>query len=83
MNSLGTVLIQLDKPGEAVVPLEKAVILKPNYALARYNLAGAYETVNAQRAIEQYETYLALVGDVPEESTRAALARDRLNKLKQ
>ena len=83
LNSLGTVLIQLDKPAEAVVPLEKAVILKPNYALARYNLAGAYETVNAQRAIEQYETYLALVEDVPEESTRAALARDRLNKLKQ
>jgi tetratricopeptide (TPR) repeat protein len=83
LNSLGTVLIQLDKPSEAIVPLEKAVILKPNYALARYNLAGAYETVNRQRAIEQYETYLALVEGIPEESTRAALAQDRLNKLKQ
>ena len=83
LNSLGTVLIQMDKPSEAIVPLEKAVILKPNYALARYNLAGAYESVDPQRAIEQYETYLALVEGVPEESTRAALANDRLNKLKQ
>jgi tetratricopeptide (TPR) repeat protein len=83
LNSLGTVLIQLDQPSEAIVPLEKAVILKPNYALARYNLAGAYERVDPQRAIEQYETYLALVEGVPEESTRAALAQDHLNKLKQ
>ena len=82
LNSLGIVLIQMDKPSEAIVPLEKAVQLKPNYALARYNLAGAYETVDRQRAIEQYETYLALVEDVPQESTRAALAKDRLNKLK-
>ena len=82
LNSLGTVLIQMDKPSEAIVPLEKAVILRPNYALARYNLAGAYETVNRKRAIEQYETYLALVEGIPEESTRAALAQDRLNKLK-
>ncbi len=83
LNSLGTVLVQMDKPSEAIVPLEKAVILKPNYALARYNLAGAYEAVDPQRAIEQYETYLALVEDVPGESTRAALANDRLIKLKQ
>ncbi len=82
LNSLGIVLIQMDQPSEAIAPLEKAVQLKPNYALARYNLAGAYETVNRQRAIEQYETYLALVEGVPEESTRAALAKDRLNKLK-
>jgi len=82
LNSLGTVLIQLDNPSEAIIPLEKAIILKPNYALARYNVAGAYETINRQRAIEQYETYLALVEGIPEESTRAALAKDRLNKLK-
>lgn len=82
LNSLGTVLIQLDKPAEAIVPLEKAIILKPNYARARYNLAGAYETINRQRAIEQYETYLALVEGIPEESARAALAKDRLKQLK-
>jgi len=82
LNSLGSVLVQLDKPTEAIVQLEKAIVLQPNYARARYNLAGAYETVNRKRAIEQYETYLALVEDVPEESTRAALARDRLGKLR-
>ena len=82
LNSLGSVLVQLDKPAEAIAPLEKAIVLQPNYARARYNLAGAYETINKKRAIEQYETYLALVEDVPEESTRAALARDRLEKLR-
>ena len=49
---------------------------------ARYNLAEAYEAVNPRRSIEEYETYLALVENIPEESTRAALAKDRLEKLK-
>ncbi len=82
LNSLGTVLIQLKKHSQAITSLEKAIALQPNYARARYNLAEAYETVNPRRAIEEYETYLALVENIPEESTRAALAKDRLKKLK-
>ena len=82
LNSLGSVLVQLDKPSEAIVSLEKAIALKPNYARARFNLAEAYETINPPRAREEYETYLALVEGVPEESTRAALAKDRLKRLK-
>ena len=82
LNSLGSVLVQLDKPTQAIASLEKAIVLKPNYARARYNLAQAYETINPQRAREEYETYLVLVEGIPEESTRAALAKDRLQRLK-
>jgi len=81
LNSLGTVLFQLKKPAQAIALLERAITLQPNYARARYNLAEAYESVNRRRAIEEYETYLALVDNIPEESTRAALAKDRLKKL--
>ena len=81
LNSLGTVLTQLKKHSLAITSLEKAIALQPNYARARYNLAEAYEAVNSRRAIEEYETYLALVENIPEESTRAALAKDRLEKL--
>ena len=82
LNSLGTVLTQLKKHSLAITSLEKAIALQPNYARARYNLAEAYEAVNPRRAIEEYETYLALVENIPEESTRAALAKDRLKKIK-
>ena len=82
LNSLGTILIQLNKHSQAIVTLEKAIALQPNYHRARYNLAEAYENVNPRRAIEEYETYLALVEHLPQESTRAALAKDRLEKLK-
>ena len=83
LNSLGTVLARLGKSSQAVESFEKAIALKPNYARARYNLAETYETINTRRAIEEYETYLALVEGIPEESTRAALARDRIRKLSQ
>ncbi|GJL63321.1 MAG: hypothetical protein NPIRA04_19750 [Nitrospirales bacterium] len=81
LNSLSTVLFQLKEPAQAIALLERAITLQPNYARARYNLAEAYESVNRRRAIEEYETYLALVDNVPEEATRAALAKDRLKKL--
>ena len=82
LNSLGIVLVQLKKPTQAITSLEKAIALQPNYARARFNLAQAYEQTNPRRAIDEYETYLALVEHIPEESTRAALAKDRLEKLK-
>ncbi|WP_447970523.1 tetratricopeptide repeat protein [Nitrospira sp. M1] len=82
LNSLGTVLVQLKDPVKAIELLERAITLQPNYARARYNLAEAYESVNRSRAIEEYETYLALVENIPEEATRAALATTRLEKLK-
>ena len=81
LNSLGTVFARLGKSTQAVESFERAIALKPNYARARYNLAETYEAINPKRAMEEYETYLALVEDIPEESIRAALARDRIQKL--
>ncbi|MEC4668939.1 MAG: hypothetical protein VST65_05335, partial [Nitrospirota bacterium] len=60
---------------------EKAVALKPNYSVARYNLASAYETVNVRRAVSEYETYLALVEGIPEQEERATHARQRVEDL--
>ena len=82
LNSLGIVLTQLKKHSQAITALEKAIALQPNYARARFNLAEAYEMVDPRRSIEEYETYMALVDNIPEEATRVALAKSRLEKLK-
>ncbi len=82
LNSLGSVLTQIHKPSEAITAFEKAIALQPNYARARFNLAEAYEVVDPRRSIEEYETYLALVENVPEEESRVTLVKDRLERLK-
>jgi len=41
-NNLAVVYIQTNRPSEAIVELEKAVALKPDYAVAHYNLARLY-----------------------------------------
>ena len=53
-----------------------------NYAIARYNLAEAYEPTNPKRALSEYETYLALVQGIPDEADRIALAQQRIKSLK-
>jgi hypothetical protein len=82
LNSLGVVHAALGERDKAIEAFERAVVLRPNYPMARFNLAKAYETVNAKRAISEYETYLALVEGVPEEESRAALAMERVKALK-
>ena len=83
LNSLGMVHVKLGEKAEALALFEKAVVLRPNYAVARYNLAEALEEINARRAISEYETFLALVAGFPEEEARAAHARKRIEVLKQ
>ncbi|MGQ0667553.1 MAG: tetratricopeptide repeat protein [Nitrospiraceae bacterium] len=82
LNNLGTVHVKLGEKAEALGLFEKAVILRPNYAVARYNLAEAYEETSPKRAIAEYETFLALVAGIPEEEARAAYARERIAVLK-
>jgi hypothetical protein len=82
LNSLGTVYARLGDRTQAVTTLERAVTLRPNYVVARFNLAEAYEPVNPRRALAEYETYLALVEGVEEEKGRAALAQQRVEMLK-
>ena len=81
LNSLGTVHVKLGEKAEALALFEKAVVLRPNYAVARYNLAEALEEINARRAISEYETFLALVAGIPEEEARAAHAKERIEAL--
>ena len=70
MNNLGTVHNKLGEKAAAMSLFEKAVILRPNYAMARYNLAEAYEPTNPKRALAEYETFLALVEGIPEGEDR-------------
>jgi hypothetical protein len=55
----------------------------PHYAIARYNLAEAYEPTNPRRALSEYETYLALVEGIPDETNRIAQVQQRVKTLKQ
>jgi len=82
INNLGSVLVQQKKQAQAVELFEKAIVLRPNYARARFNLAEVLEKVNVRRAIEEYETYLALVEEIPEEEPRILLVEERLKRLK-
>jgi len=82
LNNLGTVHTKLGDKAAAQSLFERAVILRPNYAVARYNLAAAYEATNPKRALAEYETFLALVEGNPEEEARAAHARERMKILK-
>jgi len=83
LNNLGTVQIKLGDKAAGLSLFEKAVTLRPNYALARFNLAEASEVTNPKRAVSEYETYLALVEGMPEEEARMAYAKERVKALKQ
>jgi hypothetical protein len=58
------------------------VSVRPNYAIARYNLAQLFEATDRKRAITEYETYIALVDGIPEEADRILLAKERVKDLK-
>src|SRR5690349_2575462 len=82
LNNLGSAQLKLGEKAAALASFEKAVILRPNYAIARFNLAEAIELTNPKRAVSEYETYLALVEGLPEEADRIALVQLRIKKLK-
>ena len=83
LNNLGTVYSKLGDKANALASFEKAVTLRPNYAIARYNLAEAYEPSNPRRALSEYETYLALAQGIPDEADRIAQVQQRVKTLKQ
>lgn len=81
LNSYGTVLIELKDLQQAIHAYEQALALKPDYAHARFNLAEAFELVNPKRAVQEYETFLILVEDNPQESSKAQLAKQKIESL--
>lgn len=82
LNNLGTIHKTLGDKRNALASFEKAVLLRPNYAIARYNLAEMLEPTDRKRAITEYETYIALVDGLPEEADRILLAKERVKTLK-
>jgi tetratricopeptide (TPR) repeat protein len=82
VNNLGAVYGKLGDKKNALASFEKAVLLRPNYAIARFNVAEAIADANPKRAITEYETYLAIVEGIPEESDRIDLAKKRVKDLK-
>ncbi len=81
LNNLGKVLDELGDHKKALAAFERAITLKPNYAIARFNLAEAYEGLDVRLAVQEYETYLALASDIPEEAARIQRARERVKAL--
>jgi len=81
LNSYGSVLAQLGEWPKAIEAYEQALALQPDYAQARFNLAEAYESLNPKRAIQEYETFLILAEDKPEESTKVDLAKGKIKTL--
>lgn len=82
LNNLGSVHQKLGEKAAAQAAFEKAIVLRPNYAIARFNLAEAIEPTNPKRALTEYETYLALVEGIPEEADRIELVQQRIKTLK-
>jgi Tfp pilus assembly protein PilF len=82
LNNLGSTQLKLGDKAGALASFEKAVTLRPNYAIARFNLAETIEPTNPKRALSEYETYLALVEGIPEEADRIALVQQRVKKLR-
>ncbi len=82
LNNLGAVHKRLGDKRSALAAFEKAVLLRPNYAIARYNMAQIFEETDRKRAITEYETYIALVEGYPEEEERLELVKKRVKDLK-
>ena len=79
LNSYGTILVQLKKIPAGIQAYEKALALQPAYAKARFNLAKTFELINPKRAIQEYETFIVLAEDNPEETAKVAIAKSKIS----
>lgn len=83
LNSYGTVLVKLNKIVAGIQAYEQALALQPAYAKARFNLAKTLELINPKRAIQEYETFIVLAEDNPEETAKVAIAKTKIKTLQQ
>ena len=83
LNSYGAVLVKLQKTPAGIQAYEQALALQPAYAKARFNLAQVFELINPKRAIQEYETFIVLAEDNPEETTKVAVAKAKIKTLQQ
>ncbi len=82
INSLGRVLAEQRQWSRAIPLFERAIVVRPNFAEARFNLGESLEHSNTRRAIEEYETYLALAEGIPGETQRVNLVKERVKRLR-
>ena len=82
INNLGRVLAEQQQPRRAIKLFERAIVLRPNFAEARFNLGKSLEQLDTRRAIEEYETYIALVEGIPREAKRIDFVKERVRRLK-
>ena len=81
LNSYGTVLVKMKKIPAGIQAYEQALALQPAYSKARFNLAKVFESINPKRAIQEYETFIVLAEDNPEETSKVAIAKAKLKTL--
>ena len=82
ISNLGRVLDEQHQTSRAIELFKRALVLAPNYPEARFNLAKSLERSDTRRAIEEYETYLALVEGIPREAKRIRFVLERVKRLK-
>lgn len=82
ISNLGRVLDEQRQTSRAIELFKRALVLAPNYPEARFNLAQSLEQIDTRRAIEEYETYLALVEGIPKEAKRIRFVLERVKRLK-
>ncbi|MDH5775386.1 MAG: hypothetical protein OEZ57_10785 [Nitrospirota bacterium] len=81
LNSYGTVLVKLEHIPAGIQAYEQALALQPAYAQARFNLAKAFESIHPKRAIQEYETFIVLAEDNPDETGKVAMAKAKIKTL--
>src|SRR5436309_422110 len=82
VNHLGKVYAMMGDTARAIDAFHKAIGLKPNYAIAHFNLAEVIEATQPRRALTAYENYLAYVENTPGEKERIEKAEKRIEALK-
>ncbi|MEX0830477.1 MAG: tetratricopeptide repeat protein [Nitrospirales bacterium] len=81
LNSYGTVLVKRENIPAGIQAYEQALALQPAYAHARFNLANVFEAINPKRAIQEYETFIVLAEDNPDETAKVAVAKAKIKTL--
>ncbi len=81
LNSYATVLVKMKNIPAGIQAYERALAIQPAYAKARFNLARVLEAINPKRAIQEYETFIILAEDNPEETSKVAIAKAKIKTL--
>jgi len=79
--SLGEIFEEKGLYQEAVARYGHVLSIEPNHPGATYGLALAYEKVDTNKAIEQWERYIELASALPSEKDWVDIAKKHLNKL--